>query len=389
MLRRLVHGLDDDKAQDVFQGKQGQPEEIAHDADPQRHRRLRPQGVHVPGGEKQQQDDANKRHGIMNNKTNCNGRVVRVLVVHQPHEHVGAQGQRPHDARGETPQAARAPQGPSQRRGADQLDPRHGPQRRVKRHQQADGSDPDHHCPAQDRVLESLLLGQPRTGDGAEHQRKHEEVREPDAVRARENAPQRMHLAVRLREGVVQGEGPVHARQHRKPLGVGTFEQEVVAAFEDQSARQLRRVTEQLVPIVVIRTIWGEELVVTWPELRPVFLGVHGLVPLVKDHVVDRPNNVVQEARSAAVITVAVGRPVQLLHAAWRSGQHQLGDEVHTLGHEAEVAGLAPHQQVRHDLGKLPAEDSCVTPRPTHRGRQVFPRRAGQRVHGSVVHQAA
>mmetsp|Transcript_36942 Transcript_36942/g.95374 ORF Transcript_36942/g.95374 Transcript_36942/m.95374 type:complete len:616 (-) Transcript_36942:26-1873(-) len=182
-------------------------------------------------------------------------------------------------------------------------------------------------------------------------------VHKPDPMRGREDAPERVHLAVRLGLRGLQGHLPVHSRERCEAPPVRQLE-EACAVVQQQAIDDARGVAEELVPVVVVRNVGRQEVLQLRVQLLLVLVvrvHVDALVPLVEDDGVDGTDDLREE--EAAVEDARLARHlrhvVQVLAAQRVRGERQFRDEVDDLGHEADVPALTPDQQVRHDLREL------------------------------------
>mmetsp|Transcript_36941 Transcript_36941/g.95369 ORF Transcript_36941/g.95369 Transcript_36941/m.95369 type:complete len:270 (-) Transcript_36941:921-1730(-) len=193
-------------------------------------------------------------------------------------------------------------------------------------------------------------------------------VHKPDPMRGREDAPERVHLAVRLGLRGLQGHLPVHSRERCEAPPVRQLE-EACAVVQQQAIDDARGVAEELVPVVVVGDVCGQIAVEVLEQMLlvpAVFLHCDLLVPLVEDHSIDGPHYTSQEeaaAKRAATVQVGLAAnvdvdvPVQCLTGAGGfRRKHDIGEKVEHLGHETHVAGFAPDHEVNRDLRQFPRE---------------------------------
>mmetsp|Transcript_88618 Transcript_88618/g.280434 ORF Transcript_88618/g.280434 Transcript_88618/m.280434 type:complete len:230 (+) Transcript_88618:1982-2671(+) len=200
--------------------------------------------------------------------------------------------------------------------------------------------------------------------NGAEAQQEEDKVREPHAVRGGPDAPEGVDLAVRLRLEAVQRYRPVHARQRRVALPMWSVK-EALPVLQKKALHKAARVAEELVPVVVVRNVGRQESVIALVELLLVLVllvYVNVFVPLIEDHVVDWPNDPREEKATAVRLSRegtdvgAGGRAVQTLGPRLVGRKEELCEEVDNLGHESDVASLAPDKQVGPNFGKVPRQ---------------------------------
>mmetsp|Transcript_13647 Transcript_13647/g.40680 ORF Transcript_13647/g.40680 Transcript_13647/m.40680 type:complete len:610 (-) Transcript_13647:199-2028(-) len=288
--------------------------------------------------------------------------------LHQAHRRVGRQRQDQEQQGAQAAAEAATAERPAPYRGAGRLPAREGPEQAVERHQQP--CEGEAHCEAVACERHATLpRSVSRGGDDAADEE--QGVHQPDAVGGGEDAPERVHLAVRLHLEALERDLPVHAAQGGEALAARQLE-ELGAVLEEEAAGEAPRVAEEFVPVVVVGRVRGEVAVKVLEQVLLVpaaLLQRDLLVPLVEDHLVDGPYDAREEEAAAegSAATAAdrsssgrrgrqagavEGRPLCRVVR----GEHQIGEEVEELGHEAHVPGLAPDQEVGGDLGELPGE---------------------------------
>mmetsp|Transcript_71015 Transcript_71015/g.230543 ORF Transcript_71015/g.230543 Transcript_71015/m.230543 type:complete len:473 (-) Transcript_71015:559-1977(-) len=234
------------------------------------------------------------------------------------------------------------------------------PQQSMRGHKQTHGGKANTGRLASQGLLTVGLSGRV-LGHRDDAHREEQGMHEPDAVSGAEDAPERVHLTVRLRRRRLQRCGPVQARERLEAPAGGLLE-EPCAILQDQGDDEALRIEEELIPIVVVRDVRGEIIVEAFFEffLVPVVLvDVHIVVPLVEDNVVywadHRRKEPVAPERSP-LLGIPLGSlalAVELVQAQGIGGDGQFSDEVDELGHEADVAGLTPDQEVGGHLCKF------------------------------------
>mmetsp|Transcript_99500 Transcript_99500/g.249449 ORF Transcript_99500/g.249449 Transcript_99500/m.249449 type:complete len:248 (-) Transcript_99500:843-1586(-) len=119
---------------------------------------------------------------------------------------------------------------------------------------------------------------------------------------------------------------------------------------EQEAGYETLRAAEQLVPIIIVCNIWGQEVIVTCSQFLDVFLVAlidsDLIIPLIEDNVIDRPHDLGKEV--AAAVCCWFG----LREAGAFGSQRQLSDEVDDFWHESHVACLAPHKQEGSNLSE-------------------------------------
>mmetsp|Transcript_10440 Transcript_10440/g.36648 ORF Transcript_10440/g.36648 Transcript_10440/m.36648 type:complete len:484 (+) Transcript_10440:1073-2524(+) len=199
-------------------------------------------------------------------------------------------------------------------------------------------------------------------------------MKQPNPVRRGKRAPERVDLAVRLRFVRVQRRGPIQLLECGEALVVGLVEERCAVSENEPSGHALG-VAEELVPVVVICNIGGQEAVQALAKLLHVtpILGIDAdaVIPLVEDRIVYRPDDLGQEETAVVGAGTLVARngccAIHVPRRATIRCEDQLRDKVQDLGHETDVARLAPDEQEHRDIPKLlpqlralGLDDSCL-----------------------------